>query len=67
MTAVISRLREVPDIVSDWAQEIARKLGKRVYDPNSLDYMARQAREVSRGMSSAREWHPQQRRDWGAR
>lgn len=67
VTAVISRLREVPDIVSDWAQEIARKLGKRVYDPNSLDYMARQAREVSRGMSSAREWEPRHRPTHGAR
>ena len=67
MTEVIKRLREVPEIVSDWALDIAHKLGKRTYDPNSLEYMKRQAIEVARGMSSSREWHPQQRRDWGAR
>lgn len=67
MTAAIGKLREVPNVVSDWAQEIARKLGKRIYDPRSLEHMARQAREVARGMGSAREWQPRQRRDWGAR
>lgn len=67
VTAAIQRLREVPEIVSDWALDIAHKLGKRTYDPNSLEYMKRQATEVARGMSSSREWHPQQRRDWGAR
>lgn len=48
VTAAIQRLREVPNIVSEWAQEIARRLGKRVYDPNSLEHMARQAREGAR-------------------
>lgn len=67
VTAAIGKLREVPNVVSDWAQEIARKLGKRIYDPRSLEHMARQAREVARGMGSAREWQPRQRRDWGAR
>lgn len=67
VTAVISRLREVPDIVSAWAQDIARKLGKRVDDPNSLDHMMREATEVAHGMNAAREWQPRQRRDWGAR
>lgn len=67
VTAAISRLREVPDIVSGWAQEIARKLGKHVYDPNSLDHMMREATEAAHGMSAAREWQPRQRRDWGAR
>lgn len=67
VTAAIGKMREVPNVVSDWAQEIARKLGKRIYDPRSLDHMARQAREVARGMDSAREWQPRQRRDWGAR
>ena len=67
VTAAIGKMREVPNVVSDWAQEIARKLGKRIYDPRSLDHMVRQAREVARGMDSAREWQPRQRRDWGAR
>lgn len=45
-------MREVPSIISELAQGIARELGKRVYDPNSLDRMARQAREAARGMGS---------------
>lgn len=64
MTAVIQRLREVPNIVSAWALDIADKLGKRTYDPNSLERMAQQAREVARGMGSAREWEPRQNRGW---
>lgn len=67
VTAAMGKLREVPNVVSDLAQEIARKLGKRIYDPRSLDHMARQAREVARGMGSAREWQPRQRRGWDAR
>ena len=58
VTAAIQRLREVPNIVSEWAQEIARRLGKRVYDPNSLEHMAR---EVAHGMSRERGWEPQNR------
>lgn len=61
VTAAIQRLREVPNIVSEWAQEIARRLGKRVYDPNSLEHMARQTREVAHGMSRERGWEPQNR------
>lgn len=61
VTAAIQRLREVPNIVSEWAQEIARRLGKRVYDPNSLEHMARQSREVAHGMSRERGWEPQNR------
>lgn len=67
VTQAIERLREVPNIVSEWAQDIACKLGKRIYDPNSLDHMMREATEVAHGMSAAREWQPRQRRDWGAR
>lgn len=67
VTQAIERLREVPNIVSEWAQDIARKLGKRIYNPNSLDHMMREATEVAHGMSAAREWQPRQRRDWGAR
>lgn len=61
VTAAIQRLREVPNIVSEWAQEIARRLGKRVYDPNSLEHVARQAREDAHGMSRERGWEPQNR------
>lgn len=41
--AAIERLREVPNIVSEMALGIAKRLGKRVYDPNSLDYQMRAA------------------------
>lgn len=61
VTAAIQRLREVPNIVSEWAQEIARRLGKRVYDPNSLEHVARQACEVAHGMSRERGCKPQNR------
>lgn len=67
VTEAISRLREVPNAVSEWAQDIARKLGKLVYDPRSLDYQMRRATEAARAMDSSREWQPRKRRDWGAR
>ena len=67
VTEVIKRLREVPEIVSDWALDIAHKLGKRTYDPTSLDYMKRQAIEAARGINSARGWEPWQRPTHGAR
>lgn len=60
----IERLREVPETVSAWALDIAHKLGKRTYDPTSLDYMKRQAIEAARGISSARGWEPRQNRNW---
>ena len=61
MTAAIQLLREVPNIVSEWAQEIARRLGKRVYDPNSIEHVARQAREGAHGTSRERGCEPQNR------
>lgn len=65
VTAAIGRLREVPNIVSEWAQGIARKLGKRIYDPNSLDYQMRQARAASRGLAAERSWQSRnQNRGW---
>lgn len=41
----MGRLREVPNTLSELAQDIARKLGKPLFDPDSLDY---QMREVTR-------------------
>lgn len=40
----IEGLREVPNIVSEWAQELARKMGKHLFDPNSIDYRMREMR-----------------------
>ena len=67
MKQVIQRLREVPETVSAWALDIAHKLGKRTYDPRSLDYMAREATRAAELSNRARGWQPRQRRDWGAR
>lgn len=59
---VVAKLREVPETVSAWALDIARKLGKRTYDPNSLDYMARQATEAARGINASRGWEQHRNR-----
>lgn len=40
---VVERLREVPNTLSEWALDIANRLGKHTYDPSSLDYQMRQA------------------------
>lgn len=66
VTAAIGRLREVPEALSEWALGIARKLGKRTYDPRSLDYLAREAREAARASSIDMGTRPQ-RRGWDAR
>ncbi len=57
--AAMECLREVPNIVSECAQDIARELGKRVYDPRSLDHMAKQAAAAARAAS--RGWQPHDR------
>lgn len=44
---VIERLREVPNAVSEWAQDIARELGKRVYDPVSPERLWDAAHEAA--------------------
>ena len=62
-------LREVPNIVSEWAQELARKMGKPLFDPNSVDYMMQEMREATRAAKALdrdRPHVPQQRGD-GAR
>lgn len=58
---LVSRLREVPNTVSEWAQDIARKLGRRVYDPRSLDYQMRAAREAARAVNVG---HPDAQRGY---
>lgn len=40
---VVERLREVPNTLSEWALDIANRLGKHTYDPSSIDYQMRQA------------------------
>lgn len=57
-------LREVPNIVSEWAQELARKMGKPLFDPNSIDYMMQEMQEATRtakALDRDRPHVPQQR------
>lgn len=61
---VIERMREVPETVSAWALDIAHKLGKRTYDPQSLDYMVREATRAAELTNAARGWEPSQNRGW---
>lgn len=57
----LGRLREVPNTLSELAQDIARKLGKPLFDPNSLDYQRREATRVSKALDRDRPHVPQQR------
>ena len=60
----IEGLREVPNIVSVWAQELARKMGKPLFDPNSVDYMMQEMQEATRtakALDRDRPHVPQQR------
>ena len=60
----IEGLREVPNIVSEWAQELARMMGKPLFDPNSVDYMMQEMLEATRtakALDRDRPYVPQQR------
>lgn len=57
VTAAIGRLREVPETLSGWALGIARKLGVRTYNPNSLDYQMRSATEAARAINGGRDFN----------
>ena len=57
----IEGLREVPNIVSEWAQELARKMGKPLFDPNSLDYLTQEVTRVAKALDRDRPHVPQQR------
>ena len=46
----IEGLREVPNIVSEWAQELARKMGKLLFDPNSIDYRSREVTRMAKAL-----------------
>ena len=59
----IGRLREVPETVSALALDIAKKMGKRTYDPRSLEYQIESATrsvEIDRrqrgSVSHGRDW-----------
>lgn len=57
----LGRLREVPNTLSELAQDIARKLGKPLFDPNSLDYQTREATRLAKALDRDRPHVPQQR------
>lgn len=57
----LGRLREVPNTLSELAQDIARKLGKPLFDPNSLDYKTREVTRVAEALNRDRPHVPQQR------
>ena len=57
----LGRLREVPNTLSELAQDIARKLGKPLFDPDSLDYQTREATRVAKALDCDRPHVPQQR------
>lgn len=52
----MAKLREVPETLSAWALEIASKLGKRTYNPSSLDYQMRRATEAARSYNKDHAW-----------
>lgn len=57
----LGRLREVPNTLSGLAQDIARKLGKPLFDPDSLDYQMQEATRVAKALDRDRPHVPQQR------
>lgn len=57
----LGRLREVPNTLSELAQDIARKLGKPLFDPDSLDYRRRKVTRVAKALERDRPHVPQQR------
>lgn len=57
----LGRLREVPNTLSELAQDIARKLGKPLFDPDSLDYQMREVTRLAKALDRDRPHVPQQR------
>lgn len=57
----LGRLSEVPNTLSELAQDIARKLGKPLFDPDSLDYQMREVTRVAKALDRDRPHVPQQR------
>ena len=60
----LGRLREVPNTLSELAQDIARKLGKPLFDPDSLDYLTR---EVTRAADAWNRDHAAPQRTYRGR
>lgn len=52
LEGVMAGMRSIPDTLSEWAQDMARRLGKRVYSPNSLSAMREQVESASRQLDT---------------
>lgn len=51
----LERVREIPNTLSQWTQDIARKLGVDTFNPRSPDRLIRKARETSNELNRGRE------------
>lgn len=52
LKGVLVGMRSIPDTLSEWAQDMARRLGKRVYSPNSLSAMREQVESASKQLDT---------------
>ena len=52
LEGVMAGMRSIPDTLSEWAQDMARRLGKRVYSPNSLLAMREQVESASKQLDT---------------
>lgn len=52
LEGVLVGMRSIPDTLSGWAQDMARRLGKRVYSPNSLSAVREQVESASKQLDT---------------
>lgn len=52
LEGVMAGMRSIPDTLSGWAQDMARRLGKRVYSPNSLSAVREQVESASKQLDT---------------
>lgn len=52
LEGVMAGMRLIPDTLSEWAQDMARRLGKRVYSPNSLSAVREQVESASKQLDT---------------
>lgn len=52
LEGVMAGMRSIPDTLSEWAQDMARRLGKRVYSPNSLSAMREKVESASKQLDT---------------
>lgn len=52
LEGVMAGMRSIPDTLSEWAQDMARRLGKRVYSSNSLSAVREQVESASKQLDT---------------